>query len=160
MNLKYKLKNDIRKNKRIANISYKLIMLFLVIVQIYIAKLEYDKYQLNKTLIENTNKTLAYSFSQKDTESNPQIWFSYFNEELNKEIRANINNKELQWIKWNDKTNKQTYILYTKIADKTHVKLYDDVIKEFNTWYIVKQLLLIPFIMFIYFLINYYTNRD
>ncbi len=159
MNLEYKLKNDIKKNKRIANIRYKLIMIFLVIVQIYIVKLEYDKYQLNTTLIENTNKTLAYGFSQKDTGANPQIWFNYYNKELNKELRSNINNKELQWISWNNQANKQTDILYTKIDGNFYVKLYDNVIKEHNTWYIVKQLLLIPFIMFIYFLINYYTNK-
>lgn len=160
MSLEYKLKNDIRKNRRIADISYKLIMIFLVIVQIYIVTLQYDKYQLNKTLIKNNKKTLGYNFSDKSDALNSEIWLSYHNKELNKELRTSIKNKELQWINWKDKSNKQTYILYTKINNKFHVKLYDDVIKEFNTWYIVKQLLLMPFIMFIYFLINYYTNKD
>jgi hypothetical protein len=159
MSFEYKLKNDIKKDQKIVKISYKLLIIFLLIVELYMVKFQYDKYQFNKTLFENGVITLAYDFMTKNYDSNPETWLTYYNKELNKEIRTVIKNRSIQWMKWKDESNKKE-ILYIKINDQFYVKIYDDVIKEYDIWYILKQLLLIPFIMFIFFLIKYYSSKD
>lgn len=149
------LKNSMAKNAKIARISSMFILAFLMVVEIYIGYREFQNYQLNTLLLEKGKKAVASNFLGRTVDKVTDmhdIWFDYYNEELNKTKRATIENQDLQWIKFKHGTAE---ILYVRQGNNYIEKLYEDVIKEVDPWYIVKQLLLIPLIIGIYLFIWY-----